>query len=247
MMPRLLPGQDTKIDRINELVAISRLKNGDESSQAMQQLLQYFHPMILKICKYWSGYFNDNEHVLKIWDVIVCEAQSWFVEYTLEIYIPDGRATYNKFIKDHVSQRVRYMFECELKYRRHHIFPDPDKHEGDLQSEYCSDALEDVIHKYAKINNDDISIDDEIIENEDKEYKNSLVKAILSKIDDVRYFTEREKKVFMECIYKGRTHDVVGVELGVSRTRVSQMVCKIKEKMRYLIYSDGINRRSYNE
>lgn len=230
-MGRLLPGENPKIDKINDLV--TKVQNGDGKS--MEELLEMFHPMILKICKAWSNYFHDYDHKIKPFDILVNDAQSWFFEYTINKYTPDGRATYNKFIKDHITQRIRYIYECELKYISNNIFPDPDKMVEDDNSG-CDYPLEKVIYEYSEANRTyDPNMDELMISEEYKDNRNMIFNAILSIINDKRYFNEREKRIFDECINGNVTHEKMGELLGISRTRVSQLVNKIKIKLRTIM------------
>ena len=117
-MARLERGESAKIDKINDLVAIAK---ADDSSveardQALTELLKMFKPLILSICKKWSEYFNDNRHNIKRFDELVADGEYWFIHYTLFKYEVDGAATFNTFIKNHLDQRIRYIYECELKY-----------------------------------------------------------------------------------------------------------------------------------
>ena len=153
-MARLNRGDDPKIDRINDLVELCKCKNDKD---AMVELLNMFKPLILKICTKWSNYFNDSKHLIKPWDELVADAEYWFIKYTMEKYIIDGDATYNKFIKDHIDQRIRYIYECQLKYYSSTIFPDPNRHQED-----DGDSFDMVAYNYSSSVSDDISMEDAI-------------------------------------------------------------------------------------
>lgn len=229
-MSRLQPGENSKIDRINTLVADA--KNGDVcvSEEGLKSLLEMFHPLILKLCKKWSIYFNDEKHNIKPFDELVADAQYWFIHYTMDVYEIDGSATYNKFIKDHLDQRIRYIYECEIKHFKRHMFPDPDKH-----SENNDDIFDDVIHKYSDDNVSDIERDyiDESVQNS----RDKLAHTILSLMDN-KLFSDRERLIFKEIMYHGFTHEAMGSKLGISRTRVTQILKKIKVKL-YKLMEDN--------
>lgn len=228
-MSRLQPGENPKIDKINALVADA--KSGDRyvSEEGLRLLLEMFHPLILKLCKKWSVYFNDEKHTIKPFDELVSDAQYWFIRYTLEEYEVDGPATYNKFIKDHIDQRIRYIYEREIKYFSRHIFPDPDR-----CSENNEDILDDVIHKYSGDNN---SFEDEYTDRQIDSSRSELAYAILSLLDN-NIFSDRERLIFKEVLYYGFTHEAMGKKLGISRTRVTQILRKTKTKL-YRLMEDN--------
>ena len=228
-MSRLQPGENSKIDRINTLVADA--KSGDicVSEEGLRSLLEMFHPLILKLCKKWSIYFNDDKHNIKPFDELVADAQYWFIKYTVEVYEIDGSATYNKFIKDHLDQRIRYIYECEIKYYNKHIFPDPDK-----VNDNNDDMLDDVIHRYSDSHTE---FEEDLIEEYTNNSKSELVKAILQLLEDGN-FSQREKLIFQEVGYYGFTHEAMGLKLGISRTRVTQILKKTKAKLYKLMESN---------
>ena len=141
-MARLQKGENKTIDRINDLVAIIKSSNCDDRNDAMVELLDMFKPMIISVCDKWSKYFNDTQHKIKPFDDLLSDARYWFIKYTIEKYVIDGDATYNKFIKDHIDQRIRYIYECQLKYYNKLIFPDPDKNQDSVDT----DTFESVIY-----------------------------------------------------------------------------------------------------
>lgn len=241
---RLMPGENAKIDMINQYVADARSGDPIRKEEGLSALLDLFHPLILKICSKWSKYFQDNYHRTMPFDTLVAEAQMWFIQYTLEKYILDGAATYNKFISDHLDQRVRYIYECELKYFSRHIFPDPDK------NKYVSDndrapMLEYVIYNYTTPDDSD-SIENRVIDKQDTRNRRILAHAILFLISNKRYFNQREEKIFMECVMGDKTHVAMARELGISRTRVSQIIDKVRQKLyTHMTEDKGIRRLVY--
>lgn len=179
--------------------------------------------MILSVCRKWSLYFNDEYHRIKPLDELISEAESWFMYYTLMKYDINGPATYNKFITDHVNQRVRYLYECELKYYKHNIFPDPDKRSDDN-----IDMFEEVVYNYTSEHE---SLEDSVIDSIDGDSREKLAHEILLLLNNESVFNNREKKIFTDIVYNGVTHDQVGKDLGVSRARVSQILQKVKVKL----------------
>ena len=229
-MSRLQPGEDTKIDEINALVADARSDDESVSEEGLRSLLEIFHPLILKLCKKWSIYFNDERHNIKPFDELVADAQYWFILYTKDTYITDGSATYNKFIKDHLDQRIRYIYECEIKHYSKTLFPDPDKH-----SEHNDDIFDDVVHRYS---NDYIGdIEGSYMDEYTQDSKSQLVHTILSLLDN-KIFSDRERMIFKEIMYYGFTHESIGAKLGISRTRVTQILKKTKTKL-YKLMEDN--------
>lgn len=232
-MPRLERGISQKIDDINDLVATLKDIDTDEEvrSECMSKLLETFYPLILKLCKKWSIYFNDEKHIIKPFDELVSDAQYWLIKYTIETYKIDGLATYNKFIKDHLDQRIRYIYECEIKYYNKNMFPDPDKY-----SDNNDDIFDDVIYKYSS--NEQIeNIEDNYLEKCSNSSRNELVCIILSLLDD-NIFSDRERLIFREIMYYGFTHEAMGLKLGISRTRVTQILKKTKTKL-YKLMEDN--------
>jgi RNA polymerase sigma factor (sigma-70 family) len=228
-MPRLQPGENPKIDKINALVADAKSGDVRVSEEGFKSLLEIFHPLILKLCKKWSIYFNDEKHNIKPFDELVSDAQYWFIKYTKEVYEIDGSATYNKFIKDHLDQRIRYIYECEIKYYNRCIFPDPDKVNEDNE-----DILDDVVHRYSCINT---NLEEEYIDNSIDNSRMELAHAILSILDGDN-FSDRERLIFKEILYYGFTHEAISQKLGISRTRVTQILKKIKAKL-YKLMEDN--------
>ena len=229
-MARLQRGDNPKIDRINDLVATFKCKDNskDERDAAITELLseKMFRPLILKLCKKWSDYFDDSQHVIKPWDELISDAEYWFIHYTLEKYIIDGEATYNKFIRDHLDQRIRYIYECQLKYYSNTVFPDPDKNQEDDR-----DPFETVVYNYSSTVSGEMSMEDNIIENMTTEKRAKLANRIIELVES-GCFNEREKKIFKEIMYNGVTQDEMSKRLGISRTRVVQILKKIKYKLK---------------
>lgn len=228
-MSRLQPGENPKIDMINALVADAKSDNAQVSEEGLKSLLEMFYPLILKLCKKWSVYFNDEKHVIKPFDELVADVQYWFIKYTKEVYIIDGSATYNKFIKDHLDQRIRYIYECELKYHNRHIFPDPDKN-----NKNNDDIFDDVIIKYSDRCED---FEDSYIEQCEVDARCELAHAILSLAENGN-FSDRELLLLKEVLYHGFTHEAMGLKLGISRTRVTQILKKVKTKLYKLMEDD---------
>ena len=230
-MSRLQPGENPKIDKINALVADAKSDDGYKSEEGLKSLLELFHPLILKLCRKWSIYFNDEKHNIKPFDELVSDAQYWFIRYTKDIYDIDGSATYNKFIRDHLDQRIRYIYECEIKYYNRHIFPDPDKRDNDDDN----DMFDDVVHNYS--DEDEGDIENKFIEGQTTDSRSELVRTILSLLDD-KTFSDRERLIFKEILYHGFTHEAMGAKLGISRTRITQILKKTKAKL-YKLMEDN--------
>lgn len=229
-MSRLQPGENAKIDRINALVADAKSDDAGISEEGLRLLLEMFHPLILKLCKKWSIYFNDEKHNIKPFDELVADAQYWFILYTKDTYTIDGSATYNKFIKDHLDQRIRYIYECEIKHYNRMIFPDPDK-----TNENNEDILDDVINKYASDSHN--NFEEEFIDNCVTSSREELAHTILQ-ILECGNFSQREKLIFKEIVCHGFTHEAMGSKLGISRTRVTQILRKTKTKL-YKLMEDN--------
>lgn len=233
-MARLNKGDNPKIDKINNLVAIFKCDDNpkDIRDNAISELHEMFKPLILKICKKWSNYFNDTNHSIKPWDELVADAEYWFVKYTLEKYTIDGEATYNKFIKDHLDQRIRYIYECQLKYYSTTIFPDPNKYQEDN-----GESFDMVVYNYSLSISDGASMEDNIIDDMTTEIRAKLAKRIVTLVES-GCFNEREKKIFREIMYNGVTQDEMSKRLGISRTRVVQILKKIKYKLKTEMEND---------
>lgn len=230
-MARLERGMDAKIDHINDLVASVK---SDNNMDAMGELLVMFKPMLIKTCDKWSKYF-DPSHKLVSFDEILSDAEFWFMKYTMEKYTIDGDATYNKFIKDHIDQRIRYIYERQLKYYRGLIFPDPDRNsEAD-----GIDAFEKVIYNYSSIVSDAETFEDMIIEDNETKMRNALAHRIMDIVGNSNTFNEREKKIFNDVICNGVTQDEMSKRLGISRTRVVQIIKKVKSKLRNEMEKDN--------
>lgn len=228
-MPRLQPGDNPKIDMINALVADAKSGDIKVSKEGLKSLLELFHPLILKLCKKWSMYFDDNDHNIKPFNELISDAQYWFIYYTVDVYVIDGTATYNKFIKDHIDQRIRYIYECEIKYRNKVIFPDPDKNNED-----DSDMFDTVVGKYSDTDN---RFEDDYINDCICDSRAELAHTILGMMDN-DIFSDRERLIFKEILYHGKTHEAISIKLGISRTRVTQILKKIKAKLYKLMEDD---------
>lgn len=156
----------------------------------------------------------------------------WFYHYTRHVYIIDGRATYNKFIKDHMDQRIRYIFECEIKYHSNLLFPDPYKDSVDN-----GNALDDVINKYAS-STCDIGLEDGMINDNSMDARHKLANKLLSLMNSDT-FNDRERSIFIEVICNQVTHEQLGEQYGISRTRVTQIFAKTKDKLYKKIEADA--------
>lgn len=231
-MARLLPGENAKIDNINNLVYLVQNGNDKESNESLKALLDLFNPLLLKLCDKWSTYFNDKSHRLKSFDELMSDCIYWFYHYTKHIYIIDGRATYNKFIKDHIDQRIRYIYECEIKYHSKLLFPDPYKESNDNNN-----VLEDVINKYSEYSYN--SPDNNIIDSDVYNAKNKLANRVLE-LMNTDLFNDRERTIFIEVVCNQITHEELSTRYGISRTRVTQIFAKTKDKLYKKIESDAM-------
>ena len=231
-MARLQRGEDPKIDKINDLVATVQSVPIDhpEYKESMQTLMELFKPMMLKVCKKWSDYFERKGQRIKPFDELMSDAGYWFIYYTLSKYTIDGKATYNKFITDHIDQRIRYICECELRYAKNNIFPDPDR-----TTDSDEDMLESVIHRYSS--NNKYVMEDEYIDMVNQNDRKKLAHMISTLVECNEIFNEREKLIFVEILCNGVTHEEMSRRLDISRTRVTQIIRKIKSKL-YKVMND---------
>lgn len=235
-MPRLERGENEKIDLINDLVL--NVKTGRDYEESFDTLLNMFKPLLLSICDKWSKYFNDETHKIKKFDELMADAQYWFMRYTIEKYIIDGEATFNTFIKKHIDQRIRYIYECELKYYTKNLFPDPDKVSRSREDDNDGgNAYEQVVYKYTGRSSEG-TIEDYIIDSKIKEDRNALAHRIMHLIEHSFILNDREKMVFKGIVCDGMTHEKMGDKMGVSRTRVTQILKKAKSKIYKLINED---------
>lgn len=226
-MPRLERGASQKIDNINDLIATFKDDSSDKQTkeECMASLLNMFKPLILKLCKKWSDYFNDEKHRIKSFNELVADAEYWFIYYTQYKYEIDGSATFNTFIKNHLDQRIRYIYECEIKYYNKNIFPDPDKYNVEND-----DIMDDVIIRYSSEHTTTTDFESDYIDRCINDSRNELAHMILSLIESDS-FSYREQLIFKEIVYHGFTHEAMGVKLGISRTRVTQILKKTKTKL----------------
>ena len=229
-MARLNRGEHPKIDHINDLVATAKDDNSSDRARvdAMSELLSMFRPMLIKVCDKWVKYFNDQSHTLVSFEELMSDAEYWFMWYTKEKYIIDGDATYNKFIKDHIDQRIRYIYETHLKYYSQTIFPDPIRH---IDENDGLDQLELVAYNYSTELQTKQHMDDEIIDRMEQDARHQLATRIMQLVENSELYTEREKYIFRETRYNGQSQDKVSKELGISRTRVVQISRKINKKL----------------
>lgn len=231
-MARLERGQNEKIDRINDLVYLCHHGSKDEVNSSMEELLGMFKPMLLGLCDKWCRYFNDKSHNMISFNELMCDAEYWFYYYTVFKYEIDGAATYNKFIKDHMDQRIRYIYECQLKYYKNHIFPDPDK-SGDNDT----DMLEQVIYNYA-IHDTSSHIEQKYIDDDELSDRTKLAHYVVDIVKNSNRFNKREKDIFIEIVYNGVTHEEMSKRLNISRTRVTQLLRKIKQRLHDIMDED---------
>jgi RNA polymerase sigma factor (sigma-70 family) len=234
-MARLNRGDNPKIDKINDLVATFKCDDNpdDMRNKAITELYEMFRPLILRLCKKWSDYFDDVNHKIKSWDDLVSDAEYWFIKYTKEKYIIDGDATYNKFIKDHLDQRIRYIYECELKYYSTTIFPDPNRYQED-----GDESFDTVAYNYSSTISSEVSMEENVVDNIDTEIRSKLAIRIMDLVESSNCFNEREKKIFREVMCNGVTQDEMSKILGISRTRVVQILRKIKYKLKSEMEND---------
>jgi hypothetical protein len=231
-MARLLPGENSKIDMINENVRLVQQGNSDESNESLSALLDLFRPLTLRLCKKWSDYFNGIGCTVKSINELVDDSAYWFYHYTKNVYIIDGKATYNKFIKDHMDQRIRYMCEQEIKYYNTKLFPDPYTDGSDSDS----DIFENIVSKYAT--NIIVDISDSMIDDEYENAQTALCNKLIS-IMGCDIFNDRERDIFTSIVCNQQTHEQLGDKYGISRTRVTQILAKIKDKLYKQIEGDA--------
>lgn len=230
-MARLERGESELIDRINDLVELAT-KSGDRD--AMTELLKLFKPLILSLCKKWSEYFNDSRHNIKRFDELVADGEYWFVHYTLFKYDVNGSATFNTFIKNHLDQRIRYIYECELKYYNKYIFPDPDK-----RTDTEMDSFESVVYNYSSDTQPSVSMEDKIILESEMTDRKLLANKIIDMVNSNNGFNERERAIFKAILCDGETQNDVGKRLGISRTRITQLMKKIRSKLYKIMNSNN--------
>ena len=96
------------------------------------------------------------------------------------------------------------------------------------------DMLDDVIHRYSDSHTE---FEEDLIEEYTNNSKSELVKAILQLLEEGN-FSQREKLIFKEVVYYGFTHEAMGLKLGISRTRVTQILKKTKAKLYKLMESN---------
>lgn len=232
-MARLQRGEDPKIDKINDLVAVAINGNSVESNDALTELLKMFKPMMISVCIRWSKYFNDSAHNIISFGELLADAEYWFVHYTIHKYTIDGDATYNKFIKDHIDQRIRYIYECQLRYYKRLVFPDPNRH-ADCNED---DSFELVAYNYSSNVASTESIEDTFAETDMMNKRADVAKRIMELVQSGN-FNDRERRVFQEVMLEGCTQEEMGRRLGVSRIRVVQILRKVKYKLKVAMETD---------
>lgn len=232
-MARLQRGEDPKIDKINDLVAVAINGNSVESNDALTELLKMFKPMMISVCIKWSNYFNDSVHSIISFGELLADAEYWFMYYTMYKYTIDGDATYNKFIKDHIDQRIRYIYECQLRYYKRLVFPDPNRHADGNED----DQFELVVHNYSSNVASTESIEDTFAETDMMNKRADVAKRIMELVQSGN-FNDRERRVFQEVMLEGCTQEEMGRRLGVSRIRVVQILRKVKYKLKVAMETD---------
>lgn len=233
-MGRLERGESEKIDKINDYVFNVQNMCGEDRDKYVNILLDMFNPLILSLCNKWSKYFKDERHNIIQWDELIVDAQYWFVHYTLHKYTIDGSATYNTFIKNHMDQRIRYIYEKEIKYYNKLIFPDPNRETDEM------DTFESVIYNYSSdISGDSHGIDTHIVNDNDADDRVALAHRIIDIVNSNGSFNDRERLIFNKILCNGVTHDLVSKELNISRTRVTQILKKIKIKLYKIMNNDS--------
>lgn len=243
-MARLKRGENSKIDRINDLVAIVKYESipddssviGVSESDAMAELLSMFRPMMIGICDKWCKHFDDTKHRYIPFDELLSDAEYWFIKYTVEKYIIDGDATFNKFIKDHINQRIRYIYECQLKYYNQTIFPDPIRHQDDNQD---GDQLDMVIFNYSSQVSGQQTIEEKLCDEDMANKRYNLARRIIKMVEDSNNFNEREKEIFRETMINGVSQNEMSDRLGISRTRIVQILRKIRYKLKIEMENDA--------
>ena len=235
-MARLQRGEDPKIDHINDLVAIVKddSSSDKEVKDALSELLTMFKPMMIKVCDKWCKYFDDTQHKLVPFEDLLADANMWFITYTRDKYIIDGDATYNKFITDHINQRIRYIYETHLKYWSRHILPDPSKN----QESESSDELENVIYNYSSETSHKSSMEDDYADRELFKLRAEVAHRINALINEGNY-NEREKKIWRKIMIENVTQEALAKELGISRMRLVQLLRKIRQKIKRDMENDG--------
>jgi RNA polymerase sigma factor (sigma-70 family) len=92
-----------------------------------------------------------------------------------------------------------------------------------------NDMMEYVVYNY---NSDhDNGFEDDYIDTIDKNCRIELAHRIVEIINSNQYFNDRERLIFTEILYNGKTQEEMGRELGISRTRVVQILRKIRSKL----------------
>lgn len=235
-MARLQRGEDPKIDHINDLVAIVKddSSSDKEVKDALSELLTMFKPMMIKVCDKWCKYFDDTQHKLVPFEDLLADANMWFITYTRDKYIIDGDATYNKFITDHINQRIRYIYETHLKYWSRHILPDPSKN----QESESSDELENVIYNYSSEVANQTNMDNDYADRELVEFRANLAHRI-NELIEIGNYNEREKKIWRKIMIENVTQEALAKELGISRMRLVQLLRKIRQKIKRDMENDN--------
>lgn len=235
-MARLQRGENAEIDHINDLVAIAKDDNSsnEDKKDALEELIEIFTPLLLKICSKWSKYFNDEEHLLIPFNDLMADAHEWFIHYTVNKYTIDGVATYNTFIKNHINQRVRFIYETHIKYWSELVLPDPPKNQEFDQG----DQLELVIYNYSSEASNVSTIEEDFVDNDLLEHRARLANRINELIETGNY-NEREKKIWRRVMVDRITQEAMAKELGISRMRLVQILRKIRKKIKIDMENDA--------
>lgn len=191
-----------RIDRINELVRRYK-QEGDEDARI--QLLEEFHPFLLKHSRrLYSMYYDIHP-----WDDVIHEAQVIFCKL-LDEFIIDGDAYFNVYMERKLPLRLRYFFIQEIGHRKRNFLWDDDKikeHSQFSTTDY-TDSLINRLNAYQQF----IEIM-HIMKNSDK-------------------INDREIDMLMKHIVHGKTHQEIAAEYNVSRSRVSHIIRRTITKIR---------------
>ena len=94
-----------------------------------------------------------------------------------------------------------------------------------------------VVYNYSHSVSDEVTMEDNIIEDISTEERAKLARRIIELVES-GYFNEREKKIFKEIMCNGVTQDEMSKRLNISRTRVVQILKKIKYKLKIEMEND---------
>lgn len=143
-----------RIDRINELVRRYK-QEGDEDARI--QLLEEFHPFLLKHSKrLYSMYYDVHP-----WGDVIHEAQIIFCKL-LDEFIIGGDAYFNVYMERKLPLRLRYFFIQEIEHRKRNFLWDDDKIKEHSQFSITDDAYKQFIEIMHIMKNSDKINDREI-------------------------------------------------------------------------------------